>query len=679
MRTRLSTLLFAGVLSAVLFAQQASTQQPTFRGGANYVRVDMYATVDGQPVEDLKPEEIELREDGVIQTVEAFEHVVVRPAGPQETRVEPNTVSESRQMAQDARARVFVIFLDTYHTQLENTPRLRLPLTRLLDRMLGPDDLVALMTPEMAASDITFARKTTIISNIMQEEWWGRRGRLNDRDPKEEVYEACYGLASSSNTIVTEMMARRREKLTLDALEDLVSHLRGVREERKAVITVTEGWRLYSENRALAGADGGRPRPIAPLIGGRGIGDRGRREQNATGVDLTECDADKMALALVNHTRRLRDIEDEANRANVTFYPVGAQGLAVYDAPIGPDKPPPPSVDMAILRGRQDSLREIALNTDGMAVINTNDIESGLRRVVADLTSYYLFGYYSTNTKLDGRFRTISVRVKRPGVQVRARRGYRGLTADELLSNTGTGDAGRSAGSAAPVSVAVNPRASFRIRTSGWTTGDGDRSAAAWVVGELDYATRRQLAWSAGSKAEVVVVAPSGAEVTSTTVDIAATEGSFAVRVPAEGGIAPGEYAVRVRVRPNGDPTLPVADTARLVIPEKPSVLGEPVLWRRGPSTGPRHVMTADPRFQRNERVRFEMATTMTGMATGRMLDRNGNPMQVPVQISERADASGPFKWIVADATLAPLAAGDYAVEVTLGSARQTGTFKVVP
>jgi VWFA-related protein len=583
-------------------------------------------------------------------------------------------------MAQDGRARVFVIFLDTYHTQLENTPRLRLPLTRLLDRMLGPDDMVALMTPEMSATDITFARKTTVISNIMQEEWWGRRGRLNDRDPKEEVYEACYGLASSTNSVVPEMIGRRREKLTLDALEDLVTHLRGVREERKAVITVSEGWRLYSENRALAGNDAGRGVPLAPEFGRRGgISGRGRA-QSATGVDLTECDADKMALALVNHTRRLRDIEDEANRANVTFYPIGAQGLAVYDAPMGPERPPPPSVDMGILRARQDSLREIAANTDGVAVVSTNDIEGGLRRIVADLSSYYLFGYYSTNTKLDGRFRNISVRVKRPGVQVRARRGYRGLTADELLSNTPAGGAGRSPASPTPVSVVVNPRAPFRIRTSGWTTENGtDATAAAWIVGELDYTTRKELAWSAGSKAEVVVVAPSGAEIASTTVDIAATEGSFAVRVPAEGKIAPGEYAVRVRVRPNGDPGLPVTDSARLIIPEKPSALGEPVLWRRGPSTGPRFAMTADPRFQRNERVRFEMATTVAGTATAKMLDRIGNPMQVPVQISERADSSGSFRWIVADATLAPLAAGDYAVEVILGSAKQTGSFKVVP
>ena len=235
------------------------------------------------------------------------------------------------------------------------------------------------------------------------------------------------------------------------------------------------------------------------------------------------------------------------------------------------------------------------------------------------------------------------------------------------------------AAAAAPSpSVVVNPRAQFRIRTSGWTSGEG-ATAAAWIVGELDYATRKDLAWSAGATADVTVVAASGMEVTSATIEIPATDGAFSIRIPAEGGIAPGEYAVRVRVRPNADAGLPVADTARLIIAEQPSPLGEPVMWRRGPSTGPRYAMTADPRFTRNERVRFEMATTTAGTATGRMLDRLGRPMQIPVHITGRPDPSGSFRWVIADATLAPLAPGDYAIEVTLADGRQTAGFKIVP
>ncbi len=49
-----------------------------------------------------------------------------------------------------------------------------------------------------------------------------------------------------------EMIARRREMLTLNALDELIQHLRGLREERKAVITVTDGWPLYEPDRKLA-------------------------------------------------------------------------------------------------------------------------------------------------------------------------------------------------------------------------------------------------------------------------------------------------------------------------------------------------------------------------------------------------------------------------------------------
>jgi hypothetical protein len=77
--------------------------------------------------------------------------------------------------------------------------------------------------------------------------------------------------------------------------------------------------------------------------------------------------------------------------------------------------------------------------------------------------------------------------------------------------------------------------------------------------------------------------------------------------------------------------------------------------------------------------LRFEHATTLSGPAKARLLDRNGNPLSVPVQVSERADQSGKFQWIVVDAALAPFAPGDYAVEVTQGTAKQVTGFRIVP
>ena len=60
------------------------------------------------------------------------------------------------------------------------------------------------------------------------------------------------------------------------------------------------------------------------------------------------------------------------------------------------------------------------------------------------------------------------------------------------------------------------------------------------------------------------------------------------------------------------------------------------------------------------------------------LLDRAGKALQVPVQVTERTDADG-IRWIVADVTLAPLAAGDYAIEVSAGGASQVTGFRVIP
>ena len=160
-----------------------------------------------------------------------------------------------------------------------------------------------------------------------------------------------------------------------------------------------------------------------------------------------------------------------------------------------------------------------------------------------------------------------------------------------------------------------------------------------------------------------------------TEVEIPAGQGAFGVRVPTDGPLAPGDYAVRVRLHGlDGE----LSDMSKVTIPGKSSPLGEALMWRRGTSTGPQFVRTSDQRFQRSERLRLELAADTSG-ASARLLDRTGKAMQLPVQISERVDAADGVRWIVADLTLAPLAPGDYAIEIAAGGAAQVTGFRIVP
>ena len=86
------------------------------------------------------------------------------------------------------------------------------------------------------------------------------------------------------------------------------------------------------------------------------------------------------------------------------------------------------------------NLEELAQDTGGRAITNTNDLRAGLARISEDLRHYYALVYAPVDSANDGRFRRISVRVSRPGVRVRTRKGYfaaprgaAGLPADELL------------------------------------------------------------------------------------------------------------------------------------------------------------------------------------------------------------------------------------------------------
>jgi VWFA-related protein len=690
--------LVVAALAAALAAQQANPPpppqpppqpaQPTFRTEANYVRVDVYPTKDGAPVADLRQDEFEVLESNAPQKIEQFERIVIRGGGPQETRSEPNTIAESRAMAESGRARLMVLFLDTYHVDVSDSYRIRKPLIESLDRMIGPDDMVAVMTPEMSARDITFARRTGTISGLLTRYWhWGERDRTIPPDPEDQMYGECYpnvpatDRCADQNGIAAEMIDRRHEKRALDALQDLVRYLRGIREERKAILAISNGWLEYRPNDSLM-----RPLKCHGVPTGPTLGIDPRTGRIATtdtqpgAIPHGSCDIDRMRLAQLDNEAEFRQILDEANRANASFYPIDPRGLAAFDTPMmRTDVPGPPprvtsiTVDRAMLTARLTSLRTLAEATDGLAIVDTNDLAGGFRRVVADLSSYYLLGYYSTG-KLDGKFHSISVRVKRPGVRIRARRGYLAASTSEVNIATAAAAAvptAEAAAEARAIETALAPLPGYArdmpLRAevaSGWRRGSGGKPAAGfWVVGEFGAGT------PSGRSIDATLVAPSGASVARATSDSGARSVVIAL-TPVE-AMEPGEYIVRVR----GDGFGVVS--VRVTLPPSPDA-GGAVFFRRGQTTGNQTVATADRRFRRTEQLRVEMPMPANGAPSARLLDRTGKPLSVPVNVNARDDSDGTH-WQTAQLTLAPLAPSDYIIEIANGPNRTMIGFRVVP
>ena len=687
-RVVIGIVLFTYVASGFSRTDQDQTPRPTFRTEANYIRVDVFPTKDGAPVSDLTQADFEILDQGTPQKVEQFEHVVMRGNLPQETRIEPNTVREMRSMVENSRSRVFVLFLDTYHVDVAASHRIRQPLIEALDRMIGPDDLVGVMTPEMSPTDIAFARKTTTIAGMLTRYWyWGERDRLIPPDPDDEAYETCYpqvpafDQCADQNGVAAEMIARRHEKRTIDALEDLVRFLRGVREERKAVITISNGWLEYRPNTNLARplACHGAPNQ-APIGFDPRTGKLTGKDSNPVGASEAKCGIDRMNLSQIDNADEFRRILDEANAANTSFYPVDPRGLAAFDTPIS--NPAPLAVDANMLQHRITTLRTLAEATDGLAIVNSNDLERGFKQIVADLSSYYLLGYYST-TKLDGRFHSITVRVKRPGIQVRARRGYFAATPTAAPSKTAPSpEAAKAEAEGAAVTAAIGPLAGytrevpFRAQAAvGWKPGDQPTAFVA-VEGELSAAREFEELWKGGATASIELAPAEGPALASSRVTIPLGSRTFRVALSPTQPLAPGEYIVRIGAR-STDATLPTRDTLHLTIPSQPQAVG--AIWiRRGPATGNKEVPTADLRFRRSERAKVEIPTLATDAGAARLLDRTGKVLSVPVTTTIRSDADG-TRWATGEVTLAPLAVGDYVIELSEGNNRMLAAFRLIP
>jgi hypothetical protein len=422
------------------------------------------------------------------------------------------------------------------------------------------------------------------------------------------------------------------------------------------------------------------------------------------GVDTSRCDQDRLALASIDNTRRYLDILRAANRSNASFYPIEPRGLVVFDTDIGPNPPAPIDVDFAMLRQRHETLKTAALDTDGLAVMDSNDINAGLQRVVTDLSTYYLLGYSSTNAKPDGRYRTIRVRVKRPGVEIRARKGYQAPTAEEVAKRAALAEALPSAdpeADAVKKAVAtlegIRASAAFRLTVdAGWWMPAGEpvkgapqgAEPALWILGEVDPKARGGEDWVGGGEADIALTTDSGATIVRYTVPIPAGVNRFQSRFPRSAEdvwLDPGAYTLRVRAKPAGS-GIPSTDTSRVQVPAAPGttklVMGQPFYARRlgGPNSD--ELPTADRRFRRTERLIVQVSASMVPESvTAELLDRSGKPLQVPVATTV-ADKDF-VRWARAELALAPLAAGDYLLRLSTKRGEEQvvtlAPFRIIP
>ena len=401
---RVTAALVAGVAAAALLAPVAPSaqeqQRPTISRTIELVRSDVIVRDrDGRFVPDLKKEEFVISEDGVLQEIATMVLSnggrIYNIAAPPPIQAPEGIILPQTRPATDASGRIFLIFIDDLHLDFRNTGRIRDLLKKVANQLIHDGDMFGIVStgPSSIAVDLTYDRN-----------------RLDEAIKKvsgaglkpEEIMQAPEGSQGPSEI-------RHRAHVAFSTVNEILGNLEKVVDRRKAVVYISNGYDFD-------------PFPDYRMTDDREQGDmmRGGRNQD-TGEDPflrgmqgnQFSDAD-LAMELAYLTRA-------ANRANASFYTIDPRGLVG-----GPDidNNISPTEWAQHIRKSTDTLRIIAEQTGGFAVVNSNDFTKGLARIDNETSDYYVIGYYSTNPDPTKRTRQIEIKVTRPDMNVTYRSSY---------------------------------------------------------------------------------------------------------------------------------------------------------------------------------------------------------------------------------------------------------------
>jgi VWFA-related protein len=650
----------------------ADAQQPPpprIRSGINYVRVDVFVTDKaGEPVLDLTQDDFSVAEDGKPQKIDAFSVVKLDATAEVESgppRAIRNDFDEERE-AQRPEVRLFVILLDDYHVRRGNDMSVRKPLIDFIENQLAPADMVAIMYPLTPVTDMRFTRDRSIPIRAI-ERFEGRKFIYTPRNMFEEQY-AMYPAST---------VERVRNQVTMDALKGAAVRMGGLREGRKSIIFVSEGLTTMLPAQLND--------PIASMPG---FGNPNRGRANAPQpTDM------QTLMATADVTHEMQQVFSTLNRQNTSIYAVDPRGLAVFE--YGINEGVGLQQDATGLRMSLDTLHALANNTDGRAIVNRNDLASGMKQIIRDSTGYYLLGYNSSQAPTDGKFHGIKVSVKRRGLDVRARKGYWAYTNEDV----------------ARANAPAKPEAPTAVTSAlkDLVAPARDRSAHFWIGtarGE-NGATRVTFLWEPAPPIPGQAAETPAARVSLTAVSRdgrplyrakvpeqpAASTGTPPVVGVAEGGITsfdvpPGPLDLRIVVEGSRGQVLDSVGR-ELTVPDFTQVqvsFGTPRVYRvrsvpelQALKAKADAVPTVDREFSRTDRLHIRVDAYAPGgitpTLTARLLNRAGTSMSnLPVQTPAARSAE-------IDLPLSPLAAGEYLIELNAktesGTAQELIAFRV--
>jgi VWFA-related protein len=377
--------------------QPQRPDRPVFR--TSVTRVEVSALVldrNGTPVRGLTANDFEVLENGVPQIVRSFIPFTYQP----DVLVLPDPVLEGGEPLAPppsmpasnyytSASRVFALILDDLHVDVRRTKAARAAARRLVEQ-LTPADLLFVTTTGSAESTGYFSRDRRHALQMID----GFTGhRLLDK--------TMVGLRFPGENFEAERLDNY-ERLCR-TIRDVSLGLRDVAGRRKTVILISEGSSF-----------------------GAGMSDMTVTMPTATNGERANVPTGSL--------KWMNEALAAAAAGNVAIYPLNPAGLDVPEADLIqvqglPAAPGVPETVMTELlteaRQAKEMSRDLAALTGGVSLVDSNNVVDGIDRAVRDASSHYVLSYEPGTAPKRNEYRQIEVKVRRPGLRVLARRGYR--------------------------------------------------------------------------------------------------------------------------------------------------------------------------------------------------------------------------------------------------------------